>query len=463
MRKALIIVVVIAILAVGGWFGYQRYSQAQAVASIPDYTVVAVTRGNITSTVSATGTVLPERQAGLSFQSAGTIVKVAVKVGDQVTAGQLLAQLDTTDIELAVRQAQVGLRTAQAQLRQLQASPNASDLAAAQAALTSAQAAYQQLLKGADADQLAAARAAVEQAKVVLDQAQQAYDKIKDMPNAGMMPQSMQLQQATINYETAQAQYRVTTRGANQAQLAASQAQIAQAQAALDRLKRGATQEQLEIAQAAVEQAQLAVEQAQRRLENARLTAPWAGVVTAVNIVEGTLAQPALPALQLADISQFHINVQVDEVDIASIAEGQPVTIELDALPDQPLTGHVSALAPSATAGTSGVIVYQVTILFDPTDAPLRAGMSATATITSNSRQDALLVPNRAILLERGTSKTYVERLVNGQPQKVEVRLGLRDEQQSEIRDGLTEGDQVVIRKVTSLERLQQTFGSYMQ
>ena len=127
------------------------------------------------------------------------------------------------------------------------------------------------------------------------------------------------------------------------------------------------------------------------------------------------------------------------------------------------MTGHVSALAPSATAGTSGVIVYQVTILFDPTDAPLRAGMSATATITSNSRQDALLVPNRAILLERGTSKTYVERLVNGQPQKVEVRLGLRDEQQSEIRDGLTEGDQVVIRKVTSLERLQQTFGSYMQ
>ena len=107
----------------------------------------------------------------------------------------------------------------------------------------------------------------MEQARVSLEQAQQAYDKIKDQPNAGMFPQSQQLQVATINYDTAQANYRVTTRGANASQLAAAQAQIAQAQSALDRLKRGASAAQVEIAQAAVDQSQLAVEQAKRRLE----------------------------------------------------------------------------------------------------------------------------------------------------------------------------------------------------
>ena len=150
--------------------------------------------------------------------------------------------------------------------------------------------------------------------------AQEAYDKVKDMPNVGMFPQSIQLQQATITYETAQAQYRVSARGANQAQLAGAQAQIAQAQATIDKLQRGPSASQLEIAQAGVDQAQLAVEQAQRRLENARIEAPSDGVVTAVNIVAGSLAQPVTAAIQISDISRFHIDVLVDEADIASIA-----------------------------------------------------------------------------------------------------------------------------------------------
>ncbi len=462
MRRVLVIIVVLAVLATASWFGYRQFGGARAAAA-PDYEVIPVKRGNITATVSATGAVQPERQANLAFQGAGGIVvSVAVKAGDQVKAGQVLAQLDTKDLELALRQAQISLRTAQAQYQQLAAPPNASDLAASQAALASAQAAYQQLLNGADADQQAAARAAVEQSRVVLDQAQQSYERIKDMPNAGMMPQALQLQQATINYETAQANFRVTTRGANQSQLAAAQAQIAQAQSALDRLQRGASKEQLEVAQAGIDQAQLAIEQAQRRLDNMRLIAPWAGVVTNVTLVEGAIAQPSAPAIQLTDSSQFHIRVLVDEVDIAGIVADQPVTIELDALPDRKLSGHVDRVAPSASVDATGVTAYLVTIHFDPTDTPLRPGLSATTTIVSNSRKDVLLVPNRTVSVERESGRMFVERLTDGTPQKTEVRLGLRDDQQSEVREGLADGDQVIFRKITSREQLQQTFGGGM-
>ncbi len=365
-----------------------------------------------------------------------TVIYLSLLVG-----GQVVAQLDTADLDLAVSQAQISLRTAQAQLQQLQDGPSVSDLAASQTVLASAQANYQQLLWGTDADQLAAAAGQVEQAQVQVQHAQEAYDKVKDMPNVGMFPQSIQLQQATINNETAQAQYRVSARGANQAQLAGAQAQIAQAQAIIDKLQRGPSASQLEIAQAGVDQAQLAVEQAQRRLENARIEAPSDGVVTAVNIVAGSLAQPGTPAIQISDISRFHIDVLVDEADIASIAVSQPVTLELDALTNQKLAGHVSMISPAATPGTGGVVSYEVTVTIDPTDAPLRAGMSATAIITSSSHENVLLVPNRSVQIARDSGKSYVERLTNGVPQRIEVRLGLRDDTQSEVREGLVDGE----------------------
>ncbi len=459
MRRIVTVLVILAGVIGLSWLGYQQFGGAKAAAS-PGYEVLPLTRGNIIAVVSASGTVLPERQTNLAFQTGGTIAKVAVQVGDQVQAGQVLAQLDTQDLELALRQAQIGLRQAEAQLQQLKAGPNPVDVASAKAALASAQAAYQQLLAGTDADRLAAARAQVEQARVALEQAQQAYDKVKDVPGVGMLPQSLQLQQATINYETAQANYRVASRGADQAQLAAAQAQVAQAQAALDRLLRGPTKEQLDVAQASVDQARLAVEQAQRRLDNARLVAPWDGIVTAVNIVEGAWAQPAAPAIQLADHSRFHINVQVDEVDIASVAPGQSVTIELDALPDQKLAGHVYRIAPAATVDQAGTTSYLVTIHFDQATPALRAGMSATASITSSMRKDALLVPNRAVQVDRETGKTFVEKETPTGPQKVEVRLGLRDDQHSEVREGLSDEDRVIIRQISSREQLQRAFGT---
>lgn len=460
MRKAVIILIVLAALGAAGWFGYQRYSAAHA-AETSTWEVVRVERGTIEATVSATGAILPEKEASLAFQSAGTVIQINVEMGQEVSADQVLAQLDTTDLELSVRQAEIALRQAQAQLQQLEEGPSASDIAAAQAGLESAQAAYQQLLKGADKDQLAAANAQVEQARATLIQAQQAYDRVRDRPDVGLLPQSLQLQQATISFEAAQAQYRVTARSATPAQIAQAQAQVAQAQASLDRLKQGVSAAQRAISQASIDQAQLALEQARRRLGNMTIKAPWDGIVTAVNLVQGALAQPAAPAIQVADISRFHLDVQVDEVDVAGITAGQLVSIEVDALPDIALAGRVQRVAPAAQVASTGGVVYKVRIDIDKDDAPLKAGMSTTATIVASMRENVLLIPNRAVQLERETGRTFVERLVNGEPQRVEVRLGLRDEQRVEVREGLNDGEELVIRSRTGLEQLQQTFGGF--
>ena len=471
MRKVLIVVIILAILGAAGYFGYQQVQKRQA-AQKPDYESVTVDRGDISATVSATGAVLPEREVSLGFSASGTIAQVDVEVGQQVGAGQVLASLDTTDLELAVRQAEIGVAQAQAQLRQLQAATNAADLAAAQAALDSAQgslnsarASYQQTVKGPDSDTLAAAQAQVDQAKVQLIQAQQAYDKVKERADAGMMPQSVQLQNATIALQTAEAQFRAAQKSVTSAQVSAAlaqvagaEAQVAQAQAGLDKLQRGPSAEQVAIAQAGVDQAQLALEQAERRLANARLTAPWPGVVTTVAIVEGGPAALGQPAVRLADASKFHLDAQVDEVDISLIRPGQAVQVEVDALSDVLLTGKVSRISPASTVSQTGGVSYDVRLDIDPTDAPLLAGMSATATIIADTREKVLLIPNRAVQLERETGRTFVERVAGEKLERVEVKLGLRDDQTSEVREGLAEGDVLAIVSRTSADQLRDLF-----
>lgn len=473
MRKAVIVLLVLAVIGGAGYFGYREFEKRRAEASKPQYEAVTVRRGDISATVSATGAVLPEREVNLAFSAAGMVNEVNVRIGEAVKEGEVLAALDTTDLELAVRQAEVGLAQAQAQLQQLNEGPSAVDVAAAEAglasaqqALISAQAAYQQTLKGPDADTLAASRAQVEQARVQLQQAQQAYDRVKDRPDVGMLPQSTQLQNATIALETAEAQYRAAEKSVTNAQVAAAraqvtaaEAQIAQAQANLDRLNRGTSEGQKAVARAGVDQAMIALQQAQRRLEQTKLVAPWDGVVTAVTIVEGGQATPGQPAIRLSDTAQFHLDAQVDEVDIAGIKVGQPVQIEVDALPDEKLTGKVSRLSPSAVTTQTGGVTYNVRLDIDQTDAPLLSGMSATATIIATTRNDVLLVPNRAIQLERETGRTYVEKVVGEELQRVEVQLGLRDEQFSEVREGVAEGDTLAIRSRSSEDQLRSLFG----
>ncbi len=313
----------------------------------------------------------------------------------------------------------------------------------------------------------------MDQARVQLQQAQQAYDKVKDRPDVGLLPQSVQLQNATIALQTAEAQYRAAEKSVTgaqveaarsqvtsaESQVTAAEAQVAQAQANLDRLKRGSSQGQLAAARAGVDQAMLSLQVAQRRLENARLVAPWDGVVTQVSIVQGAQAAPAQPAVRLSDTSQFHLDVQVDEVDVAAIRSGQPVQVEIDALPDTKLTGKLSRISPAATTSATGGVSYAVRLDLDPTNAPLLGGMSATATIIADTRPNVLLVPNRAVQLERETGKTFVERVAGSELVKTEVQIGLRDEQFSEVRSGVAEGDTLAIQNRSGQQQLRSLFG----
>lgn len=475
MRRILIALLVLVVVGGVSWFAYQATAQEKAPPP-PDYEVYAVGEGDIAATVTSTGSVEPAAEVNLVFRGSGAVSELAVQPGDQVTKGQVLARLDNGDLLLAQQQANVGLRLAEARLAQASKPVDALDLAAAEAGLESAraglaaaQAGYQALLSGATAAQRTSTEAASEQARVALEAAQAAYNQIANLPNAGMMPQAVQLQQATIQYEAAKANVdaalapaTASQRASALAQIAQAQAAVAQAQASVEKLKRGISAEDLEILHAQVEQARISAEQAGLALKNSQLIAPIDGVVGAVNIRVNEIPSPGAAAIILTDPSGYHVDLNVDEIDIGKLQLGQPTTVTIDALDNTQLNGQVSRIAPISGTGNpltgSGVVTYLVRIDIDPSDLPLRSGMTATVAITTDEARNVVLLPNRVMRLDRQTGETYVEKLVDGIPQRVDVEVGLRNEQFSQILSGVNPGDQLAVRRTDTGEAIRQSF-----
>jgi len=482
MRRLLIVLVSLTLVVVLGWFLYQRvWLPRQAASNESQVETSEVIRGSIASTVSATGSIEPADEVSLNFRTPGIVDQVYVTEGELVAKGQLLAELDTVELTLALAQAKTTLEINRAQLAKLLKPPSENDVAAAQAAvevaqtgvagadasLASAQAAYRQLLTGTSVEEQTVNRAQIMQAEAELRRAQQAYNEVKNLPNIGSLPQATQLEQATQALEVAQAQAAVTDQPADQAQVAAALNQIAQAEVSLRQsqsnlitaqnnlqtLLDGAEEEDVRVAQAQVQQAQLNQLQAENNLRNAQLPATFDGVVSRLNVKADEQAPTSLPAAVITDLSQFRMTVLVDEIDVRQLAVGQSVRIRVDALPDTAISGTVTAISPTAQ-DVGGVIAYAVTVEPEPVEAPLRAGMSATATITTAEVNDVILLANRFIQRDRDSGRAFVYKMVDGEPVLQEVTLGLRNERESQILSGLEDGDEVALVTRSSEEQL---------
>ncbi|NLG28472.1 MAG: biotin/lipoyl-binding protein, partial [Chloroflexi bacterium] len=163
MKRILTLLLVVA-LAAGAWYGYTRWRDSRAQPQ-QAYTVGRVGRMTIESTVTAIGSLLPERQQALSLASAGTVAEVLVALDDSVAAGQVLLRLDPRDVEQSIAQARAALAVSEATLTRSRKPASAEDIASAEAALDSARANLADLEKGASSRDKQLARLSVDQAK----------------------------------------------------------------------------------------------------------------------------------------------------------------------------------------------------------------------------------------------------------------------------------------------------------
>ena len=150
---------------------------------------------------------------------------------------------------------------------------------------------------------------------------------------------------------------------------------------------------------------------------------------------------------------QLRVDVVVDETDVGKITVGQSVMVSFEALAGQRFPATVKVVAPTATV-QSGVVSYAIQVQLAPGASMVRPGMTATAAITMASREDVLVVPNRAIKTIQRNKSVDVQ-TADGKTETRPVQVGLANDSQTEIVSGLTAGERVVlpttsVRSVTS-------------
>jgi len=406
-----------------------------------------VRRGTLLATVSATGAIAPLREAQLAFSTTGSLIKLDAKQGDVVKSGQILATLDTRELELQVTQAESSLTAAQARLDQLK-TPAQADVTAAQAGVASAEAVLAQL-QTPNASDVAIAKADLDKAAAALSRAQADYDRIGGASNPliAAMPQALALQQASLDYQKAQLAFNARF-NATDSQLKQALAAVDQARAQLARVTTPNPND-LKSAQASVDQARAARDLAKMRVDYALIKAPYDGVVTRVDADLGSMIPAGRVIIAVADTSEYRVKLNIDETDIAKVKLGQDVTITLDAYPDATIPAKVTEVASTATT-VQGVVNYIVTVTLSQAQSMVKIGMTADANILVTKKDNVLLISNRAI---RASGKRFFVNLQKGpnQIEEIEIKAGLANDQDTEIVSGLTEGQTVVISLIQQL------------
>ncbi len=397
MRKRQIVAGLLLMLATVGLLA--GCGGAAATETVSPDEVPVVTSGADDKVV-AEAVIEPDRWSELRFDAAGDVAELLVQEGDGVSEGDLLVRLETDDLERAVAQAelnlsqaQVGLSQAQLRLEQLQEPPDEADIRQAEHAVDQAAAAR----KAAQLDLTAVLNETLEDAQKVFEDKQHRYEVRLAWYESGEEPDYWFVDQAQERLDDARLNLdRIQQQGNSQLQdvrngVDRARQSYQEAEDALERLLEGAdpldveaTQKDIEAAQLDVEAAELRLEEARSNLENAELVAPFAGVVVEVNVDPGDAVAPGEVALVLATLNQLLARtVDLTELDVARVREGQSAVVMVDALPDIELRGHVVRIGLQSV-DYRGDMTYPVYVELDDAASELRWGMTAMVEIEAD-------------------------------------------------------------------------------
>ncbi len=451
-RRRIIVLLLVGILSIGGgYYVYSRFTAPPATAVTRQ--VVAVQRGTLEATVSATGNVTMPHQAKLSFGisggSSGKVDEVKVKMGDKVTEGQVLAKMDPTSLERSVTSAWASLRTAQINLTKAQQPYDEQDIANAEAAVRNAQVGIETAQRG-----LEVARNSTTYAQTVRDRQYELNyfeSSYSDAVRQGNRSQD-ELARMYNNIVVAREKLAVAQQQAANAidnaqnDLAKAQDTLRNAEQDLADKRAGGDSQDIALKRNSLISAQTSYQTALDNLNQATLTAPFAGVIASVGFKEGEQAA-ASANISLIDPGLVQVEAILDEIDVSKIRTGQAAIVTLDALPDLQLKATVTAVSPVATR-QSGVVNYPLTLTLENSNPAIKEGMTALAAITITHKENVLLVPNRALRTANGQRVVTVQ--VGNQTEQPRVTIGLANDQYTEILEGLTDGDQVIIETTTT-------------
>lgn len=388
--------------------------------------LATVQRGEVTLSEAAAGTVQATNSRGLSFAVSGTVTSITVKAGDRVTSGQVLARIDDSDAQDAVSSAESSLASAEQSLSNAESTASASPSTAGCVAAAAYQAAttYQ----------------ATASPSATASPAATAFPSPTG-PRASAVPTGTR--GTTGGGGTGGGGSGGGGTGSGGGTGGTGGCANSGGGGTGSGSRAGGSTDSLYSAQQQVNNAKLTLAQAQSNLAGTVITAPIDGKVLSVSGTVGTTESPGSTAFVTVGSTQdTQVQAQFSEADVASLAVGQSAAITL-ASRTGTFTGKVSQINPAGTA--SGQLVrYTVMIAFDNPPADLLYGQSANVVVTTSSVTNVLYVSSTAVTLGTGNAATVTVR-AGARDQQRAVHIGLRGDQYTEIRSGLSQGEVVVV------------------
>ncbi|MBW4597437.1 MAG: efflux RND transporter periplasmic adaptor subunit [Brasilonema angustatum HA4187-MV1] len=445
------------VLVIGGTTTYTVVNRGTSKQDITALTV-PVEAKDVTVRISASGIVQPVQSVNISPKNSGTLVQLYVEQGDKVNQGQIIAKMDSADIQARIAEARANLAQNQAQLNQVVAGNRPQEIAQAKARLAQAEAQLAQARAGNRPQEIAQAQAQVDAAQAKAKYTTEQLKRYQSLYQQGA--EKKQLLDQAISEDNAakasllEAEKRLSLQqiGTRSEEISQKEATVAESRAALQLSEAGSRPEEIQARKAAVAAAQAKLKTEQVNLDNTIIRAPFSGVVTQKYANVGAYVTPTTSASSSASATSssvvavargLEVLASVPEADIGRIKQGQQVEIVADAYPDQVFKGHVRLIAPEAVK-EEGVTLFQIRVAIDTGRDKLRSGLNVDMTFLGDKVQDALLVPTVAIVTEKGNTGVLVPDAKN-KPQFRPVTIGAQVKDQTQVLEGLQGGDRIFL------------------
>ncbi len=222
---------------------------------------------------------------------------------------------------------------------------------------------------------------------------------------------------------------------------------------------------QLKLQEAQVKQAEASLNSAEIDLHYTKIVSPVDGIVVSKEVEVGQTVAASFQTPTLfnvaEDLTKMQIEASIVEADISKVKEGQTAEFSVDGYPDEIFVGQVTQVRNQAIT-TSNVVTYEVIIEIDNSAQKLKPGMTANVDIITAQKDDALLVPNKALRFymedKNGQKQRYSDKgiwvLENNQPRRISIKTGIYDDDKTEvISEDLHEGMDIILEKLSSKDK----------
>jgi len=355
----------------------------------------AVTMGDLTQTVVASGRIVTPQRIAISTQLLARIQNMTVTEGSTVTEGQLLVELNDEDARANLAQASAAVEQASARLRSIQ------EL------------------------ELPAAQHNLDETEANLLQAGKQLGRIQDLKKNGFVGQS-DLDNAQRNFDVAQSQVD---------------------SARLQIFARQPSGSNYVVAETALTQAQAGFQQASVKLAQYRILAPVNGTLISREVEAGDVVQPGQELMLLAGAGKIQIEVQLDEKNLSRIQIGQPALASADAFASDRFEAKVSYINPGIDP-TRGAVEVKLDVPAPPEY--LRQDMTVSVDIHTAQREGVLIIPTGTIHDISG-AEPWVMVVRQRRAVRQPVQLGLRGDENVEVMKGLSTGEPVVSASIKTV------------